>query len=132
MCFRISNLDNKNGPVIPIEARGLMPIVHFELEDSDYISNARRNPELCGPKGAPPGTTLDPNTKVLEFNNTGVNSKSIRSFFVVNPTDKHYRFAWINEDDSSPKTIPNMKCLTPYGSIASGKKTEVRKIVMFN
>ena len=33
-------------------------------EESDYITAARRNPELPGPNGSPAGTTLNPNTKV--------------------------------------------------------------------
>ena len=52
-----------------------MPYCHFELEDSDYITSARRNPEMRGPGGAPPGSTLDPNTRVIEFETAGVNVK---------------------------------------------------------
>ena len=119
-------MDNKEGPTISVEARGLMPYCHFELEDSDYISSVRRNPEMCGPKGAPAGTTIDPNTKVIEFLNVGIKSTTQRHFYVVNPTTHHYTFKWHNEDDVNPKTASNMKCLTPSGSISSGKKTEVR------
>ena len=125
-------MDNKEGPTITVGARGLMPYCHFELEDSDYISSARRNPELCGPKGAPAGTTLDPNTKVIEFKNVGIKSKSICRFFVVNPTTHHYTFKWQNEDEVNPKAVSNMKCLTPSGGIASGKKTEVRIEIVLN
>ena len=55
-----------------------MPYCHFELEDSDYITSARRNPEMKGPGGAPAGTTLDPNTRVIEFETTGVSIKATK------------------------------------------------------
>ena len=53
-----------------------MPYCHFELEASDYISSSRRNPDLPGPGGAPPGATLDPNTRVIEFKSTGVDVRN--------------------------------------------------------
>ena len=65
--------------MLGVRGRSLMPYCHFELEDSDYIRSARRNPELRGPGGAPPGTTLDPNTRVMEFSNVGIDVSG--SFF---------------------------------------------------
>lgn len=66
------------GPFIELRGRSLVPYCHFELEDSDYISSARRNPELRGPGGAPPGSILDPNTRVIEFNICGTGVKSYK------------------------------------------------------
>lgn len=75
----IPNLENeKQGPVIGVKGKSLMPYCHFELEDSDYISGARRNPELRGPGGAPPGSTLDINTRVLEFWTVGMGITNTR------------------------------------------------------
>jgi len=51
-----------------------MPNCHFELEDSDYITAQRRNPELQGPKG----TTFDLNTRVIEFAAIGVCGRNSR------------------------------------------------------
>lgn len=59
---------NQKGPEVVVKGRSLMPNCHFELEDSDYITAKRRNPELQGPKGA----TLDLNTRVIEFAAIGV------------------------------------------------------------
>ena len=79
MNFRIANLEKtQQGPVIGLKGKSLMPYCHFELEDSDYITSARRNPEMRGPAGAPPGTTLDPNTRVIEFETTGVSVKATK------------------------------------------------------
>ena len=66
---------DEHGPVIGLKGHSLMPYCHFELEDSNYLSSARRNPELRGPGGAPPGSTLDPNTRVIEFDVIGTNVK---------------------------------------------------------
>lgn len=57
-----------------MKGRSLLPYCHFELEDSDYITANRRNPELRGPKGG----TLDPNTRVIEFASVGVHARNRR------------------------------------------------------
>ena len=123
----VPNLEGgKQGPTIAVKARSLMPYCHFELEDSDYISSARRNPELRGPGGAPPGTTLDPNTRVIEFQTVGVGVKNLKKFSIVNPTSQNYSFLWAGENDPNPKKIPSFTCLTPRGYVTSGKKFEVQ------
>ena len=124
--FRIPNLEpDKQGPVLALKARSLLPYCHFELEDSDYIRSARRNPELRGPHGAPAGTTLDPNTRVLEMATIGVGVKVKRSFHIVNPTSEEYSFEWLNDDEPNLREEPRFTCLTPRGRIRSGKKTQV-------
>ncbi len=102
-----------------------MPYCHFELEDSDYITGARRNPELCGPGGAPPGATLDPNTRVIEFTSIGVNLKNKRHFYIVNPTNAAYTYLWTCEDVGDSKKNEAFTCLTPKGHVTSGKKSQV-------
>ncbi|XP_071959113.1 hydrocephalus-inducing protein homolog isoform X2 [Antedon mediterranea] len=123
---RIPNLEpGKQGPVIAVHGKSVMPFCHFELEDSDYVTSARRNPELRGPGGAPPGATLDPNTRVIEFNSTGVNVKNPRNFFIVNPTCQGYNFLWTCEDEPDPKEPDVFHCLTPNGFVNPGKKYEI-------
>ncbi|XP_053402100.1 hydrocephalus-inducing protein homolog isoform X11 [Mercenaria mercenaria] len=122
----IPNLEkNSQGPVLGIKGKSLMPYCHFELEDSDYITNARRNPEMRGPGGAPPGTTLDPNTRVIEFETTGVSVKCTKSFGIVNPTSQVYSYQWICEDEVDPKKPSAFLCVQPKGQIRSGKKATV-------
>ena len=121
----IPNLEpGKQGPVIGLKAKSLMPYCHFELVDSDYIRSARRNPELRGPGGAPPGT-LDPNTRVIEMSNIGVGVKTVKKFDIVNPTNTDYTFRWENEDEHNAKKASDFCCVVPQGVIRSGKKTEV-------
>ena len=108
-----------------------MPYCHFELEDSDYVTGSRRNPELRGPGGSPPGATLDPNTRVIEFTSVGIQVKNRRSFYIINPTNSQYSFVWNCEDEEDPKIVKQFSCATTKGFVAPGKKTEVR-ILVFN
>ncbi|XP_067905917.1 hydrocephalus-inducing protein homolog [Heterodontus francisci] len=122
----IPNLkEQPQGPVISVKGRSLLPYCHFELEDSNYISSNRRNPELSGPRGAPPGVTLDPNTRVIEFQAVGVNTINKRSFYIMNPTNSGYSFQWVNESAPDVRMQPVFYCLTEKGYISAGKKTEV-------
>ncbi|KAM9301954.1 hydrocephalus-inducing protein homolog [Gastrophryne carolinensis] len=122
----ISNLlPGQPEPRLLVRGRSLLPFCHFQLEDSDYISSGRRNPELCGPRGAPSGTTLDPNTRVVEFICVGVRSRNVRSFSIVNPTSKAYTFLWTCEDPLCPQRPPAFRCLTERGVIQPEKKVEI-------
>ncbi|KAL2094103.1 hypothetical protein ACEWY4_011415 [Coilia grayii] len=106
----IPNLRDEQGPAIQVRGRSLLPVCHFHLEDSDYITSNRRNPDLRGPNGAPPRCTLDASTRVIE------------RFSLVNPTNKPYSYEW-RCDDSRPSPF---KCHTPKSSILPGKQVEVR------
>nr|XP_033799169.1 hydrocephalus-inducing protein homolog isoform X3 [Geotrypetes seraphini] len=112
-------------PELKLKGKSLLPYCHFELEDSDYITKNRRNPELRGPQGTPPGTTLDPNTRVIEFSIIGVHTKSTRSFTIMNPTNSAYSFKWTCEDILSLQSVPAFHCLTKSGWIRSEKKAEI-------
>ncbi|MCJ8733357.1 hypothetical protein PDJAM_G00222410, partial [Pangasius djambal] len=117
----IPNLKDKQGPVIAVNGRSVMPYCHFHLEDSGYLTDNRRNVELPGPQGSTPSITLDPNTKVIEFTSTGVGTSICRTFSVVNPTNKPCSLLW-RCDDSEVKPFT---CLTPKDTIQPGKKVEV-------
>lgn len=54
--------------------RSLMSKCHFELEDSDYIAAKRCSPKLQGPEGS----TLDLDTRVIEFAASGVRGRTSR------------------------------------------------------
>ena len=81
-----------------VKGIGMMPYCHFELEESDYISGNRRKPDLKGPKGSPPGVSLDQATRVIEFLSCGINVVNTRSFNILNPTSEPWKFAILNED----------------------------------
>ena len=49
-----------------------------------------------------------------------------RRFSVINPSNTSYSFSWTNEDmlDGTPEGV-NFRCLTPEGTVLSGKKYEM-------
>ncbi|XP_015224105.2 hydrocephalus-inducing protein homolog isoform X3 [Lepisosteus oculatus] len=121
----IPNLKDGQGPTMAVSGRSLLPYCHFDLEDSDYISSSRRNPELRGPQGAPPRATLDPNTRVLEFTSVGITTTTSRVFSIMNPTSSAYSFLWRCEDSEEFKLHSPFRCITDRGTIQPGKKVEV-------
>ncbi|XP_035498051.2 hydrocephalus-inducing protein homolog isoform X1 [Scophthalmus maximus] len=110
----IPNLQYGNqAPCISVCGLSLQPHCHFDLEDSDYVSGSRRNPEFREP--------LDPDVRIIEFNAIGLSAPSTRTFAVVNPTSAPYSFKWKCEDaDGSP-----FHCLSPCGDIPPGRKVEM-------
>ena len=121
----IPNLEpGREGPVVGLRARSLLPYCHFQLEDSDYIHSGRRNPDLPGPCGS---SALDPSTRAIEFMSTGVGVSCSVKFDVINPTNQIYSFAWKCRDELDPKQLPAFICHCTDGVIDSGKKTQVSK-----
>ncbi|KAK7891948.1 hypothetical protein WMY93_023911 [Mugilogobius chulae] len=110
----IPNLQKKDqSPTISVRGHSIMPDCHFDVEESDYISGRRRNPEFRRP--------LDPNTRVVEFIAVGLSAKSTKRFFVLNPTNKPYSFKWRCEDSNGSPFL----CLTPSGILQPKEKAEV-------
>ncbi|KAM9269036.1 LOW QUALITY PROTEIN: hydrocephalus-inducing protein homolog [Cariama cristata] len=123
MLCSIPNLKpNQKGPEVAVKGRSLMPNCHFELEDSEYITARRQNPELQGPKGA----TFDLNTRVIEFAAVGVRGRHSRTFMVMNPTSSAYSFQWTCQDPEAPSEEVAFFCLTERGQIQPGKKAEMK------
>ncbi|NXA22511.1 HYDIN protein, partial [Ibidorhyncha struthersii] len=123
MLCSIPNLKpNQKGPEVVVKGRSLMPDCHFELEDSDYITAKRRNPDLQGPKGA----MFDPNTRVIEFAAIGACSRKSRTFMAMNPTGSAYSFQWTCQDPEAPREQVAFFCLTERGQIQPGKKAEMK------
>ncbi|XP_029009061.1 hydrocephalus-inducing protein homolog isoform X2 [Betta splendens] len=110
----IPNLqEGDQAPSISVCGHSLLPYCHFDLEESDYISGNRRNPEFRA--------SLDPQTRVIEFNAVGLSTPITRCFSVVNPTNTPYSFKWKCEDQGSV----SFHCLTQSGAILPGKKVEM-------
>lgn len=99
------------------------PWCHMELQESDYLSSGRRNPDMRGPTGGL--GPLDPATKVIEFDSLGFRIRNTRRFFVLNPTNIQYEFVWEHlpvpgDDRPSP-----FRCQTARGTIGGGKRFEM-------
>ena len=111
--------------MIYLQAQSLLPLCHFDLEESDYLTAGRRNPELCGLKN---NMVVDPlSTHVIEWNVRGSGVTVERSFAVINPTDEPYSFEWTNRDTSTEKDSQHckFKCCVPCGTIMPRKQTMV-------
>ncbi|XP_077746030.1 hydrocephalus-inducing protein homolog isoform X3 [Canis aureus] len=119
---QIPNLPpGEQGPVLLVKGRSFLPLCHFDLKHSDYISGHRRNPDLRGPSGA----ALDSNTRVIEFTSVGIGGKSLRTFTILNPTNSTYSFCWTSEETESLQNPPAFTCLTEKGLIHPEKKAEI-------
>jgi len=113
-----------SAPVVMLRGRSLLPFCHVDLDNSDYLTSGRRNPNL-----PLPASGIDPSTHVLEFRATGVGSVVERHFPVVNPTEVDYGFKWINRDDVVDQSKqPPFRCCVPSGSIVSGQQCTVRQL----
>lgn len=147
--FSIPNLqEGAQVPHIPVTGESTLPDYHIDLEDSDYISGNRRDPEITEP--------LDPNTRILEFNALGISLplqrywnrwrrkkidlKSIefcfnylstfffvfcfcyRTFAFHNPTSETYTYEWKCDAESTGPFL----CVNQSGSVPPGKKVEVK------
>ncbi|KAM9191706.1 LOW QUALITY PROTEIN: hydrocephalus-inducing protein homolog [Dugong dugon] len=119
---QIPNLPpGEQGPVLVVKGRSFLPVCHFDLKDSDYISGHRCNPELRGPSGG----AVDPNTRVIEFTTVGIGGKNLRTFTIMNPTSSTYSFSWISDEVESLQNPPAFTCLTENGFIHPEKKAEI-------
>ncbi|XP_054934895.1 hydrocephalus-inducing protein homolog [Physeter macrocephalus] len=119
---QIPNLPaGEQGPVLSAKGRSSLPICHFDLKDSDYISGHRRNPDLRGPSAG----ALDPNTRVIEFTSVGIGGKNLRTFTILNPTSSAYSFCWVSEEIESLQNPPAFTCLTEKGLILPEKKAKI-------
>ncbi len=66
----------KPGPVIAVRGRSILPFCHFELEESDYLTSGRRRIDLLINNGSlqAPTTSIDRQTRVIEFKAIGIGS----------------------------------------------------------
>ena len=119
----IPNLEPGYEPIVrELDGKVTRPWCHFHLPESDYISSGRRNPEMRGPLGSL--GSLDPSTRVIEFESLGTKVRNVKRFFVLNPTNTTYEFTWEPVDASKEISGP-FKCVNRGGVIAGGKKIEM-------
>ncbi|ORY39534.1 hypothetical protein BCR33DRAFT_853320, partial [Rhizoclosmatium globosum] len=117
----IHNLVKDSKPIsVKVAGASLRPFCHFELEDSDYITGERRNPETSANNGVP--SNLSPQTKVIEFGSCGVKVRNTKRFYIVNPTSFNYEFEWTTDLNIDQKVF---RCVTPRGTVMSNKKFEM-------
>lgn len=102
---------------IPISGVGECPLVHFQVPETDYLKQRALH-------GGEAGPITDPDTVVVEFLARGLHSKSTVRFAVLNPTAGSYSFEW-SDGWSATNGVSPFRCLTPTGTVAAGRQTEV-------
>ena len=120
-------------PSIDLYGTSKRPFCHIELPPSDYVSSGRRDKRMKGPSGLP--GQLDPSTRVFEMISCGVGTVTKGRFFITNPVDIDYNFAWRCQLSGNHDELPTVKkdsveigpfkCSTPRATLQSGKKIEV-------
>jgi hydrocephalus-inducing protein len=112
-------------PLVHVSGTSLCPIVHFELAPSDYLSSGRRTFDSKGPGGT--FGALDKNsTKVIEISSCGIRIRNTKRFYILNPTDTSYQYAWkrvpVDNEDIDDNAF---NCASKKGVVHSGMKAEM-------
>ncbi|KAG7311357.1 hypothetical protein JYU34_002397 [Plutella xylostella] len=110
----IDNLDTQDQNLsCRIKARSLIPYIHLDVEESDYLTSGRR-------KG---GKELPEHTTVLEFNvlGSGCYKKSLN---VVNPTVESYEYLIESVLSDESELVP-MHCNKLKEYVEGGSSSEV-------
>eukprot|EP01022_Parablepharisma_sp_SALTPOND_P020800 TRINITY_DN386_c0_g1_i3.p1 TRINITY_DN386_c0_g1~~TRINITY_DN386_c0_g1_i3.p1 ORF type:complete len:4093 (+),score=589.86 TRINITY_DN386_c0_g1_i3:873-13151(+) len=102
--------------VLEVDGSSERPICHFELSPSKYREKKEKDM-------AP----IDNKYNIIEFESLGTKVKNIKRFMVVNPTSQGYEFEWGQDEDKNKANTTKafFRCLTPKGTILSGKKYEM-------
>ncbi|KAG8344280.1 Hydin [Trypanosoma vivax] len=90
------------------------PMIHINVPPCDYL-NTRIEGEA--------GDHILPETIPVMFEACGLNTKTLVSFKVINPTTTTYRYEWLC--DETTRQLCPFRCLTPAGSISPGKQCEM-------
>ncbi|CAH0726119.1 unnamed protein product, partial [Brenthis ino] len=111
----IDNLDPYDQNIsCKIRAKSLVPYVHLDIEESDYLTSGRRKVT---------GVALPAHTTVLEFNVLGSGCYK-KAFNVINPTSVGYEFIFEMIMSDKPELVP-MHCDMLKGFVEGGTSTEV-------
>lgn len=115
---RIANLDPEIDPLtIKLDGVAERPVCHFELPPSTYRDKKGKDM-----------TPIDSKYSIIEFQSLGTKVKNTNRFMVANPTSHRYDFEWeeVEEHDTGKAEVkkekPMFRCMTPKGTILSGKK----------
>nr|XP_012219399.1 PREDICTED: hydrocephalus-inducing protein homolog [Linepithema humile] len=123
---KMENLDpNLPELIIPIAGRSLLPYCHFDVPESDYLYENRRNMKLPGPIDYSLVNGLLPkDTKVVELNVIGIGETHVKRFRMINPTSDDYYFTWKDQTRRMEDEILNFQCILPEGIAERGKQID--------
>ena len=98
-------------PVISLRAISQRPIIHINMELSDYLTSKRRTSEFT--------EEVPINTRVIELISKEKGAAIKKMIEMINTTDTPYEIQWTCKFDHSNGSI---KCMTPSAFISSGKR----------
>ena len=116
LVISVENLDpSMEKLIIELDGEAERPVCHFELP-----------PPMLKDKKAQ-DLSSEGKYHVIEFESLGTKIKNVKRFYVVNPTNQGYEFEWGRDIEEQGKTTYSsfFKCMTPKGTILSGKKYEM-------
>jgi hydrocephalus-inducing protein len=117
---------------ISLMARGVRPLCHFDLQESNYLiakqegEFGNQNTSQLGHAGSGTASliaSLPKSTKVIEFNSCGIFTKNYKRFYIFNPSNYGYKFQWNSEATGTNASM--FTCNTPTGFLNAGKRCEI-------
>ncbi|XP_018307393.1 hydrocephalus-inducing protein homolog [Mycetomoellerius zeteki] len=126
LACKMENLDPELPElIIPIVGRSLLPYCHFDIPESDYLSDDRRDMKLPGPIGyQSDDNSLPEGTRVIVLDVIGIGGSHIKKFRMINPTSDDYHFIWEDRTRHVEDEIPKFHCALPEGIAERGKQVD--------
>jgi hydrocephalus-inducing protein len=102
-----------------VRGKSIRPVAHFDLaENPDYLNSRpfgiRNEMGAIGPIEAS-------SCRCAELTSRGTRARNVKRFYVHNPTSSPYDFTW----GATGVPDPSWRCMTPKGTILSGRKGEM-------
>lgn len=108
----------------------MLPYCHFDIEESDYLTSARRDDNFLNALQAGGGDSNElseeyQNPRVVEFRVVGKGESHVKEFFLINPTTENYRFYWKDLTLRESDQLPFFHCAREQDVAESGKRTKI-------
>jgi hydrocephalus-inducing protein len=98
-------------PDILVSGMSRRPLIHFNVEMSDYISAGRRHPDYV--------YALPDDIRVIEIFASGIGKRALKKFEIINTTAHPYEIFWTKDPEHNN---PVITCEYPRMLISSGKR----------
>jgi hydrocephalus-inducing protein len=107
----IPGLRDADPPDILVMGMSRRPLIHFNVEMSDYLTAGRRHPDYV--------YALPDGIRVIEFASSGIGKRAIKKFEIINTTAAPYEIYWTPDPQHNN---PVLTCEYPRMLISSGKR----------
>ncbi|OHT13247.1 hypothetical protein TRFO_16696 [Tritrichomonas foetus] len=107
-------LSKLDPPDILVSGYSKRPLVHFNVDLSDYLSAGRRHPDYS--------YTLPDDVRVIEIISSGVGKRTSKKFQIINATSNPYEIKWVNDNEHKSSSII---CESARALVSSGKRYSI-------